>query len=65
MSKSKMKTRKSAVKRFKLTKSGKLFRNRTHTTHLGRKDDSSSKNRKKRSVEVVGKFKKKIKRMIG
>ena len=64
MAKNKMKTRKVAAKRFKITKGGKVKRAHSATTHLGRKDNSNSKNRKKKEVEVVGKFKKKIKSFI-
>ena len=60
----KSKTRKAVVKRFKMMKSGKLFRSPANTTHLGRKNDSSTKSRKKRKIEVVGKFKKKLARML-
>lgn len=59
-----MKTRKVAAKRFKITKSGKVKRAHSSTTHLSRKETSASRNRKKKDVEVVGKFAKKIKSFI-
>lgn len=62
--KQKAKTRKVVVKRFKLTKGGKMLKSQSKTTHLGRKDDSSTKSRKKRLVEVKGKFKKKFLKML-
>lgn len=60
----KQKTRKSAAKRFKLTKTGKLLRGRQNTSHLKSKKSKSQKRRGKRIVEMKGKFKRKIKRMI-
>lgn len=62
--KQKAKTRKVVVKRFKLTKAGKVLRQSSKTTHLGRKDDSSTKSRKKRPIRVKGKFKKKFLKML-
>lgn len=61
----KQKTRKIAVKRFKITKGGKIKRKHSATTHLGRKNSADSKNRKKKEVQVNGKFKKKLRSFIG
>lgn len=60
----KSKTKKAVVKRYKLTKGNKLLRSAANTTHLGRKNDSSTNSRKKRKIEVLGKFKKKLIRML-
>lgn len=62
--KPKQKTRKVAVKRFKITKTGKVKRKHAATSHLGRKNDSSSKSRKKNEFELKTKHSKKIKSMI-
>lgn len=62
--KQKMKTRKVVVKRFKLSKTGKVLREHSKTTHLGRKDDSSTKSRKKGIETIKGKFKKKFLKML-
>lgn len=64
MAKNKQKTRKIVTKRFKLTKTGKVKRKHSATTHLGRKNSADSANRKKKEVPVKGKFKKKIKSML-
>lgn len=60
----KQKTRKSAAKRFRLTKTGKVLRGRQHSSHLKRKKSKSQKRRTKRLTELKGKFKSKIKRML-
>ncbi len=60
----KMKTRKSAVKRFKVTKTGKLL----HRVHGSRHVKSKKSNKRNRSLktlkEIVGKQKAKIKKMM-
>jgi large subunit ribosomal protein L35 len=61
----KAKTRKIVLKRFKITKSGKIVRKASKTSHLNRKDDSSTRNRKKRDLIVTNKkVAKKLKKMI-
>ncbi|OGC51882.1 hypothetical protein A2982_02565 [candidate division WWE3 bacterium RIFCSPLOWO2_01_FULL_39_13] len=60
----KNKTRKVATKRFLVTKTGKVKRKFAHTSHLARKDDSSARHRKKRTVNVTAAFAKKVKRMV-
>ena len=60
----KQKTRKSAARRFKLTKTGKLLRKRQNSSHLKTKKSASQKRKVKRYARVEGKFKSKIKRMI-
>ncbi len=60
----KQKSRKVAVKRFKVTKTGKLKRKHSATTHLARKHDSDNRNRKKKPQTVGKGFRKKIKSFI-
>jgi large subunit ribosomal protein L35 len=60
----KLKSRKVAVKRFKVTKTGKVIRKHSATTHLGRKNDSDRRNRNKQDDQVQGKFAKKVKSFI-
>lgn len=64
MAKQKQKTRKVAVKRFKATKTGKVKRGFSQKGHLGRKEDASSKSRKKGTTDVSKGFAKKIKKMV-
>lgn len=60
----KQKTRKSASKRFKLTKTGKLLRRKQNLSHRKKHKSKSQQRRAKRAVEMKGRFKSKIKRMI-
>jgi ribosomal protein L35 len=60
----KHKTNKTALKRFKVTKTGKLLRPAGGTSHLRRKEDSSQSNKKRALVEVTGKMFKKIRRVV-
>ncbi len=64
MGNGKQKTRKVVAKRFKVTKTGKVKRKHSATSHLGRKNSADTANRKKPEVEMHGKFKRKIKSMI-
>jgi ribosomal protein L35 len=59
------KTRKTALQRFKVTKSGKVFHKHARTSHLRSKESSSTRSRKKGNVEVSAHFKKTISKMIG
>ncbi len=61
----KQKTTKAAVKRFKVTKTGKVMRGRQFGRHLRRKKSKSQKRRHKEPAQVMGKIAKKIKRMLG
>ena len=61
----KQKTRKIVLKRFKITKNGKIKRKSCNISHLKRKNDSSRRNRKDNLMNVEGNFVKKIKRMAG
>ena len=60
----KAKSRRITSKRFKVTKTGKIKRKTCGISHLNRKNDSSTKYRKKRNETVKGKFIKKVKKMI-
>lgn len=64
MPKNKQKTRQIVAKRFKITKTGKVKRRASNTSHLNRKDSTNAEYRKKRELEVKGKFASKIKKMI-
>lgn len=60
----KKKTRKSAAKRFRLTRTGKLVHRPQMGRHLKRKKTKSQKTRVKRLKEIKGRIKAKIKKMI-
>ena len=60
----KIKTRKSAAKRFKITASGKVMFRHQMRRHLRRKKSASNLRRKAVPGEMTGKFAKKIKQMI-
>lgn len=61
---SKQKTRKSAFRRFRLTKSGKVLRRRSFGRHLRSSKSASQKRRYRTSVTVTGPLAKRVKRMI-
>lgn len=61
---SKIKTRKSAAKRFKITASGKVMRRSQMGRHLRRKKSRSNLRRKAIPQVITGKFAKKIKQMM-
>lgn len=65
MQKNKQKTRKSAVKRFKVTGTGKIMRRCQNMRHLRRKKSKKTIRAYKVPVEVKGKQAKKIKKMLG
>ncbi len=64
--KTKIKTRKTLMKRIKVTKSGKILKKQNRTGHLKRKWTANKKHRKNRmnEVESVG-YMKKIKQLLG
>lgn len=62
--KSKAKTRKSALKRFKITGSGKIMRRVGFGRHLLRKKTANQKRRYGKKVEVVGKIARRVKRLM-
>lgn len=61
----KQKTRKTVVKRFKITGSGKVMRRSQNMRHLRRKKSKAQQRRYAIPVEVKGKWAKKIKQMLG
>lgn len=65
MKKTKQKTRKSIVKRFRITKTGKVLRRQGFSGHLNVKKSRKRKRRLKRIIEVKGKYAKKIKTRMG
>jgi large subunit ribosomal protein L35 len=65
MAKNKPKTRKSAAKRFKVTPKGKILNRGQSFRHLRGKKNKSWLRRKKRSLEVVGRMKRKVLMMLG
>lgn len=60
----KMKTRKTAAKRFKITANGKLMRLHTRRGHLMINKDPNRKRMLSNEAEVVGGERLKIKRML-
>jgi len=62
--KAKLKTRKAAAKRFKITGTGKVLYGHQLGRHLRRKKSGSNLRRKRIPGELTGKFAKKIKQMI-
>jgi large subunit ribosomal protein L35 len=61
----KQKTRKSAIKRFKITKSGKVLHRHHYLRHLRSQKSKRHLRRLKETVQVTGRYEKKIKRMMG
>ena len=61
----KFKIRKSVVKRFKITRSGKVIRRGAQHRHLAANSSKRSKRRSKVPKEMTGKMAKKIKKMLG
>lgn len=62
---SKLKTRNSAAKRFKVTKSGKIMRRRSFTGHLKVNKSSKRKRNLRKSVEVKGQYAKRLRQALG
>ncbi len=60
----KHKTRKSAAKRFKVTKSGKVLHRSQQLRHLRSEKSKSRIRRLKQLKQVTGTFEKKIKKML-
>jgi large subunit ribosomal protein L35 len=61
----KMKSHKGAVKRFKVTGTGKLMRRRANNNHLFEKKSSKRLRRLSKEVEVTGADKKEARRLMG
>jgi len=65
MSKTKQKTRKSAVKRFKISSKGKVLNRGQGFRHLRGKKNKKWLRRKKKLLNVEGKLKRKVLKMLG
>jgi len=63
--KNKIKTRKTVIKRFKLSANGKLMRGHTGLNHLMRKKDPNRKRNLLNDCELFKGDKKRISRMLG
>lgn len=61
----KMKTKRAAAKRFKLTKTGKILRAKTGHSHLLSKKEMKRKRRLRKVDEVHPSMVKKVKRVLG
>ena len=61
----KQKTRKSVSKRFKLTGSGKIKRNKAGLSHMLIRRDNDVKRAAKKSTLVAASDEKKVKKMMG
>lgn len=62
---SKQKTRKSAVKRFKVTKTGKVLHRGQSFRHLRSKKNKKWLRRKKKMIQMKGTYKIKVLKMLG
>jgi len=60
----KMKTRRGAAKRFKLTGSGKVKRNKAYASHIMTKKSTKRKRKLRKSTILVAAEVKRVKRMI-
>ncbi|MBI3620038.1 50S ribosomal protein L35 [Candidatus Roizmanbacteria bacterium] len=60
----KQKTRKSAAKRFKLSKSGKLFHRSSNLRHLRANKSKRQLRDLKKLKQVFGRYEKKLKKML-
>lgn len=65
MQKYKQKTRKGAAKRFKITATGKVLRRSQNMRHLRRKKSKKAIRASRVPIEVVGKWARRIKHMLG
>jgi len=61
----KQKTKKSVVKRFKITKTGKILHRSQYLRHLRSKKNKRRIRRLKLLKSVEGRYKKKIRKMMG
>lgn len=61
----KIKTKKSATKRFKITKTGKIMRRQSFARHLNVKRSSKKRRMQSRLVEVTGFYAKKLRKALG
>ena len=65
MKKKKLKTRKSLIKRFRITKKGKVLFRGSHVRHLKRKKQKKQLRAQKVPQKLYGKMQKKIKKLVG
>jgi large subunit ribosomal protein L35 len=65
MKKIKQKTRKGVAKRYKITGTGKVLRRHQNMRHLRSNKSKKAKRNYRQTVQVTGKFAKKIKMMLG
>jgi large subunit ribosomal protein L35 len=63
--KKKLKIRKSIARRFRVTKKGKVLFRGSHVRHLRRKKKKSQLRAQKIPKELKGKWKKKVKKLLG
>lgn len=63
--KTKQKARKSAAKRFKVTKTGKVMFEHQYSSHLKLKKSKRRLRRHKEPAVLEGRFGKKVKQMLG
>lgn len=61
----KLKTHKGTAKRVKITKTGKILRERAFSNHLLSKKSKSRKRTIKTEAEITGKIAKNIRRAVG
>jgi len=61
----KLKTNKTAAKRFKITKSGKILHRHARTSHLRSKQSAATKRRKSGTTTIASSNMKKVRKMIG
>jgi len=61
----KQKTKKSAARRFRVTKNGKLLHFKTGRRHLKHSKSKCQKGKYKKTIELKGRIAKKIKKVIG
>lgn len=60
----KLKTKKSILKRFKITKTGKILRRPVHQDHFNAKDSGKKRRLKRRWIKVSGADAKKIRKLL-
>lgn len=65
MANKKMKTKRAAAKRFKVTGSGKIMRRKAYKGHLTAKKSPNRKRRLRKPAEVSKTVNKNVKRLIG
>ncbi|MCX6725821.1 MAG: 50S ribosomal protein L35 [Candidatus Shapirobacteria bacterium] len=65
MKSKKLKIRKSIIKRFRITKNGKVLFRGSHVKHLRRKKQKSQLRAQKVPGKVNGAMKRKIKKLLG